>query len=426
MIVGMPCYKYRQTEGYKFCALALFTLLCVVVIQSTTQDSYHEPAERKPPRGIDRYVSLTGNDADDGSARHPWRTIQHAAHSAQSGMTVHVAPATYYTTSIIINSSSGTATDRIRFVSDQRWGAKIITSASQGWVTTGTYIDIEGFDFSASGTNTSILIHGQGQYDRLIGNKLHDMTSPMDTCPSGGGIVVGGGMDNQSVIGNIVYNIGQPPSAKCNQTHGIYISTSHNVIENNVCFANGDLGIHIWGSGPSHNIVINNTLFANWRGIVIGSASSTPADYNFVANNIVYNHFSAGLYETGTTGTHNKYTHNLVYQNHPDWALVNGTSSNTVAAEPQFVNYNGTISGDYHLQPGSPAITHGTVEHAPYTDVDLNQRKKGSSPDIGAYGWSPVALRPREPSSDNRHPTTRNSQRPGTNGNSTSIQHKLR
>jgi hypothetical protein len=41
--------------------------------------------------------------------------------------------------------------------------------------------------------------------------------------------------------------------------------------------------------------------------------------------------------------------------------------------------------GDYHLQPGSPALDQGLAESAPTTDFDGGGRPCGNGMDIGAY-----------------------------------------
>ena len=59
---------------------------------------------------------------------------------------------------------------------------------------------------------------------------------------------------------------------------------------------------------------------------------------------------------TGQTcvGNNNTYADNLIYQNGTDLSLLFGhTASNTVSADPQFVNYQVDGSGDYHLKSTS-------------------------------------------------------------------------
>src|SRR5690349_16754368 len=64
----------------------------------------------------DYYVSPAGSDEDDGSQQRPWQTIQHATAVAKAGATVHVAAGNY--SGPITTETNGTASARIRFVSD--------------------------------------------------------------------------------------------------------------------------------------------------------------------------------------------------------------------------------------------------------------------------------------------------------------------
>src|SRR6185437_1244064 len=309
----------------------------------------------------DRYVATTGSDSNDGSAAHPWLTIQHAGSLATPGMTIHVAPGTYVTSSTISTSTSGTATARIHYLSDQKWGAKIITSATQAWANTGDFVDIEGFDVSSSNTSTIMGIHGGGSHARYVRNHIHDMPAPADTCPSGGGIVMGNSESHdQEAIANVIHDVGIAVGSlpgQCNQLHAIYAGTPNCKIINNLTFRSQGKGIQAWPN-PSGCVIANNTTFQNQDGIVVGGSGSSP-DNMVISNNISYTNFRYGIYESGTTGAHNRYLNNLVYGNPVNWSLLNGDQANTVTADPQFVDYTGTISGDYHLQPTSPAIGNG-------------------------------------------------------------------
>jgi parallel beta-helix repeat protein len=332
--------------------------------------------------GNDYYVAPNGSDSNDGAACRPWATIQHADGVVQPGDTVHVAPGTYGPySSAITTYSNGTPSAHIRFVSDVRWGAQISGTAADVWAVGGSYEDIEGFDLS-SGANTNQIIQSSGFNDRFIGNRIHDMRNT--TCMSGAGIHLGTGSSYNSVIGNLIYNIGLAPSAGCNQTHGIYVSTSNNTLENNIILHCGDLGIHLWGNSPSFNKITNNTVMGNWNGVLIGSANSTPASGNFVANNIMYKNLSRGMYETGTTGT-NTITDNVNYGNGSPWGLASDSPQNTITSDPQFVNDTGTATGNYHVGSGSPVRGAGTSTDAPGQDFDGGSR--ASQPDIGAYEY---------------------------------------
>ena len=96
------------------------------------------------------YVSTTGNDAAAGSISAPFRTIGRAARSVKPSTTVHVAPGTYREN--IKTTIHGTATARIQYVSDTKWGAKIIGSGTEiHWTNNANYTDIEALTSAAAG-----------------------------------------------------------------------------------------------------------------------------------------------------------------------------------------------------------------------------------------------------------------------------------
>ncbi len=334
-----------------------------------------------------RYVATTGSDSNNGSACSPWATIQNAANNAQPGMTIHVAPGTYTVSSTITSNPAGTATSRIRYISDVQWAAKIVSSADPIWNNNGAYVDIMGFDISGGGTSYTG-IHSQGSYDRSIGNRIHDFGST--GCNAGAGVMIGGGANNQSAIANIVYNVGPLPPAVpgCNLIHGIYVSTAGAVVANNLTFNNSAKGIQLWGV-PTNCIVINNTSFHNQDGMVLGNdgAGGSTLDNSIIANNITYNNVRYGMYESGSMGTHNQYLNNLIYADPGGTYMITGQLTNTVSTNPQFVNYTGDASGNYQLGASSPAIGAGTSTDAPSTDLDGGARPQASRFDMGAYEY---------------------------------------
>jgi parallel beta-helix repeat protein len=366
---------------------------------------WHPDAAAKAGQDLDRYVSTTGKDSNPGSMRLPWATIQNAANHAQPGMTIHVAPGTYRLSAVIASRTSGTSSGRIRYVSDEKWGAKIVSSADPIWDNEGAYVDVVGFDISGGGASYTG-IHSQGSYDRSIGNRIHDFGST--GCMPGAGVMIGGGATNQSAIANIIYNIGPLPPAVpgCNLIHGIYVATAGCTVVNNITFNNAAKGIQLWGT-PADCVVANNTSFHNQDGMVLGNdgAGSSSLDNSIIANNIAYNNVRYGLYESGSVGPHNQYLNNLISSNCTDPKacddprtqvhMIAGHLTNTVIADPQFVNYTGGENGDYHLAAGSPAIHRGTTMGAPMTDFDGNRR--APVPDIGACQSKLASISARTP-----------------------------
>jgi hypothetical protein len=109
----------------------------------------------------DYYVATTGSDTNAGTQAAPFKTLSKASSVVAAGTTVHVAPGTY--AGGLQTTKSGTATSRIRFVSDTKWGAKIQGSSNEFlWDVRGNYVDIEGFEFN--GANTSIVTTGLSQW----------------------------------------------------------------------------------------------------------------------------------------------------------------------------------------------------------------------------------------------------------------------
>jgi hypothetical protein len=348
------------------------------------------------------YVSPSGSDTSSCSQSAPCRQISRAASLAGPDTTVHVAPGTYaggFTT-----TASGTASARIKYVSDIKWGARI-SDSSESWVlwwNQGSYVDITGFEIDGSGS-LPVLRQGfycDGSHVTFVNNKVHDILTTQAAylaATSSGKGGAGIGMDNynravdQSTIGNIVYNIGPngrfaPPGA-----HGIYHNTP-GIVMNNVIYDINGIGISTWHGAENVSIINNTVDNARRGGILVGSGDSGvgsgTGDGFTVANNIVTSSYG-GISEGGQTGSNNYYINNLFYQNYarPNYSIKTGhTPVGTINADPKFV-----ANSDYHLQSGSPAIDAGvsTVNgiSAPSTDNDGNGRPVGNGYDIGAYEY---------------------------------------
>jgi hypothetical protein len=297
-------------------------------------------------------------------------------------MVVHVAPGNY---GAVNSQASGTASARIRFISDVKWGAKLQQAGGYAvWNNAGSYVDIMGFDITGT---VAVGISNDGSFVRMIGNHVHNIPAP---CNSNGGA----GILNDSytstdndIIGNVVHDIGDPAHS-CPTTQGIYHSDNRGHILNNISYRNSAWGIQLWHAAA--NVVIaNNLVFANGEGgIVVGDGDAPGGwvdDNTIVTNNIIRNN-PTGIAEQGVTGTHNQYVNNLIWQNGQGIVLQNGLHDvGTISADPLLVNYQPDGSGDYHLQSTSPAINSGTTQGMPSIDFDGAPRPVGSGPDIGPY-----------------------------------------
>lgn len=339
------------------------------------------------------YVAPTGSDSNPGSASFPFQTIQHAASVAPPSTTVHVAPGTYYGN--IRSKNSGTASARIRFVSDEKWGARIIGSGTEAvWSNFGNYVDIVGFDITGSGRHG---ILNRGSYTRISGNHVHDLGLSGGCTGGGGAGIVNANYSGAEgdIIGNVVHDIGIP--GECNTVHGIYSSNRGGLIANNIVYRASSYGIHLWHA--ARNVVIaNNTVFANGSdsiggGILIGNGDApggVALDHSTIINNIVYKNPRASIrqycYEKQECiGSNNVIANNLVSGNGRDISLKIGSAKSTVDTDPQFVDFKADGTGNYHLKRTSPAVNKGRSALAPAYDIDHVRRPRGRGVDIGAY-----------------------------------------
>lgn len=83
------------------------------------------------------YLSPHGSDSASGTEPHPWRTLQHAAHTVKAGDTVIVTAGIYDDGRVAIHTS-GTAETPIRFIAQN--GVEV-----PGFLLTGDFIHIRGF-----------------------------------------------------------------------------------------------------------------------------------------------------------------------------------------------------------------------------------------------------------------------------------------
>jgi parallel beta-helix repeat protein len=343
--------------------------------------------------GRNYYVSPNGSDRNAGSVKRPWATIEYAATWLLPGDTVHVLPGVYR--GRIATTASGVADARITYISEQKWGTHIIGDVidHSAWDNRGNYVDIIGFDVSGIGRTG---LYNDGSNVRFIANHVHDIAGPTSAlCDNGGAGVFDGnysGTDNDT-IGNRVHDIGWTNASQCatsgSQVHGIYHANRGGHILNNLVYHNRAYGIHLWHAA-SDVVISGNTVFNNGSsGLVVGAGDKPKgnrADSCLVSNNILAYNSRYGFVESGNTGTHNRYLKNLTYENKlGPFQLQNGNAApDTITVDPQFVNYTGDASGDYHLKPASPALRSGTTEGAPVDDIE-DRSRSGSGIDIGAY-----------------------------------------
>lgn len=386
----------RNRRPITIATLHLLPALLIVMIltkpsSSLDSGSFIHSAVANSGMSTAFYVSPAGSDAADGSASAPWATIQHAADAARPGAIVHVAPGTYV--EAIKTTASGSSDARITFLSDIKWGAKIIApNSDSAWENRGDYVDIEGFDITGS---SRLGILNLGSFVRIMGNHVHNIPA---ACTSSGGAGINNAdysASDDDIIGNLVHDIGSTLSVKCGTVQGIYHSNLRGHIMNNIVYRAWTCGIQLWHA-PKNVVIANNLVFQNGEaGILIGAGDApggVVASGMVVVNNMILNNpvttWGGGqaIVESGLTGTDNKYINNLIWKNKQGIVLQNGvTAVGTIAADPLLIEYQADGSGNYHLSTSSPAIAAGTLMSAPPIDFDGRMRPTTTPPDVGPY-----------------------------------------
>ncbi len=369
------------------------------------------------------YVATNGSDSNPGSEAEPFKTIQKGADVAKAGDTVMVLPGTYI--GAITNKNDGTASARIRFVSKERWAAKVAAPRSPIlWRSIGDYVDIEGFEITGNtgGTsNTYMGIIAYGTYSRIMYNHVHNIRT--SDCNRGIGIDTSSYDTNfgTEVIGNLIHDIGGKSFAGCggstdSATHdrgyGIYLATQFAKVQNNIIYNCGAYGIHLWHK-PDNSIISHNLIFNSRMGMTIGAGDSPftgTGDGIIVSNNIVMNSELYGIRPYGKLGPNSRFINNITYNNGIN-EIRNANSAppssmlfdNLIGVDPKLANLAG---GDYKLSAGSPAIDAGTTQCnssvpscVPTEDYWQGSRPFNAKYDIGPheFGSTPKSAPPLIP-----------------------------
>ena len=325
--------------------------------------------------GSTLYVAPDGDDTNDGTDQAPLLTIEGAAGRAAPGTTVVVRSGTYQ--GDISTDVDGTPDARIAFVAESP-STRIIGSGSAigAWENNGDYTDIVGFDISGDNEDG---IYNRASQVRIMQNRVYGF-------PTGNCILTGNSdydLTDIDIIGNVVYGCGDNEL-----DHGIYMGHARGTVSNNIAYGNPGFGIHCW-QACDELVIANNLVFDNGEGgIVVGAANDddVPADDFVVANNIVVGNGRDGIREGGDTGSGNRYLNNLLWNNDNDRILLmTGQETGTLVADPHFVDFQGDGSGDYRLQPSSPAVDAGDAELAPPIAIDSTPRPLSGGIDLGVY-----------------------------------------
>jgi hypothetical protein len=295
------------------------------------------------------YISTSGSDANSCTQASPCQTINSvdgrlggALPLGSGGTIIHVLPGTY--TGPITTNRSGTASARIVWLSDTKWGAKV---SNADWQINGAYSDVAGFDLTSQTGWCTGISHNSVPLPHdihILNNYCHDV-SVGTQCRIGGAMWVGGTQPSSPTtpppvtgtwyIGNVLRHIGNPSGntagGTCWLMSGIYSHGGHELIYNNII--SGAAGWAVTLDGPTGignnlpSVISNNTFFNNGGGIgnnQCGDNACGLADYLTITNNIIVNNGLNTVYPSvpqhglgfdHISGSHWLVSNNLIYGN---------------------------------------------------------------------------------------------------------------
>jgi hypothetical protein len=318
-------------------------------------------------------VAADGDDSAEGTAAAPLRTIDAAAQRAQPGDKIIVRAGTYE--GDVHTAASGTESARITYVAESPDTRIVGVGREDGaWENEGAYVDIVGFDIT--GPNEDGL-YNHGSNVRVIRNRVHGIAGNCIYVQNDDYTVT-----DVDVLSNVTFNCGTDKL-----DHGIYVTHRGGRVANNISYGNKGYGIQCWHACNGVAIV-NNLVFDNPEGGIAIGADDDEFDVGnaLIGNNMVVDNGRDGIRESGDSGEGNRFVNNLLWGNGRDGIQTNGgTETGTIVADPQFVDFEADGSGDYRLEPTSPAVDSGQPEVALRFAFDLVSRPQSGGFDVGPY-----------------------------------------
>ncbi len=428
------CREAEVAEGtrrWAFCGALMLAVAGLLGLASVAVDPAPSDAQRRTIASFPKakVVSPDGDDANPGTASQPWKTLTHASRAAVPGDVILIRKGTY-TDQLGYVSTRGTkakpiifrnfpgerptivGTGRTHEQGGKVWGAiHLVQPAAhlvfQGLELKGTKdtIDTAGVqmwrvhnivirrnfihDFGGGGINAAA-----SEELRILANDVRRNGQRRPAATSGISLFEPVDFDKKSVgytnviAGNRVsHNKNVVPNHEGRITDGnciildLFKNTNYQgrtLITNNVCFANGGRGIHIFFSGNAD--VINNTLYHNRLSDDLQGTGelSTHGAFNVLfRNNLVW--AAPGRENTNVITSRNvRFDHNLYVGAR---AATKGPGDRVIE-RPGFIKPGRGNNADFGLRAKSPAINAGFFNRSP--DVDKSGRARLEEPDVGA------------------------------------------
>jgi parallel beta-helix repeat protein len=271
------------------------------------------------------YVATNGSNTNSGSITSPFQTIAKGTSVLVAGDTLYIRSGSY---SESINSGSqtipaGTSWANAPLIS--AYPSETVTLRGIGLFSNSLqYLIFQNLHLNAQQTTEETIYIHTVHHIRVTGCEI--------TGASRQGVLMphqGDGY-NEFINCNIHHN-----GTQGGQDHGIYVSSTNNLIDGCLVHDNVAYGIHTWngysGENANNNVYRNNRVYANGTGypasytagIILSSGSGTIA-----YNNIVYGNMRGILVYGNTAG--GKLYNNTIYNNTYQGIIIQSGASSTL------------------------------------------------------------------------------------------------
>src|ERR1041385_1107532 len=338
------------------------------------------------------YLSNTGNDSNSGDLTHPWLTFSRAFTTVAAGDILTVRAGTYAT---------GIDTNVMPVPSGTSWAdAPQVVAFAGETVTLGRlnlggpslhYFVVDGITFNGALNNEGVSFatdHLRLQNSIVRNAPGHGISITVADCE-----VLTTSCLNNGSAGVAIYaerTLIQGCTLSGNLEYGLQIYGGvgdARILRTCLIKDNNVGGAYLgWSDGA---LFYNNLVSTNGSGspaIYIASSASNLGVYN----NTVYGNGGNGIWVNPTTGV--TIINNLcAFNGHTDIDDQSGGSATFLTNYSGDGHWVSPSTGDFHLQPDSPARDAGTTVPTVMTDFDGLLRPQEAAYDIGAYEYPGTA-----------------------------------